>query len=137
MPLDSFSALQLVLLGLSLLTVGFVLWRGFTRGRRSRGRDLTAEVRKEMLDSEQTISGRMEKLEVRLHDYRREVEGQIETRIALLNQLLIEADSEIKRLRELIAESSRTTSPMPTNSQLSPPSTSEQRPSDTPDKSGG
>jgi len=112
MPLDSFSSLQLILLGLSLLTVGFVLWRGFARGRRSRGRDLTAEVRKEMLDSEQTVSGRMEKLEVRLHDYHREVEGRIETRVALLNQLLIDADREIERLRELIAESSRTKSPL-------------------------
>ena len=105
MPFDSFSSLQLVLLGLSLLTVGFVLWRGFARGRRSRGRDLTAEVRREMLASEQTVTGRMEKLEVRLHDYGREVEGRIETRIAVLNQLLIEADREIKRLRSLLSES--------------------------------
>jgi len=112
MPLDSFSSFQLILLGLSLLTVGFVLWRGFARGRRSRGRDLPAEIRREMLDSEQTVSGRIEKLEVRLHDYHREVEGRIETRVALLNQLLIDADNEIQRLRELIAQSSRTTSPV-------------------------
>jgi len=66
---------------------------------------LTAEVRREMLASEQTVTGRMEKLEVRLHDYGREVEGRIETRIAVLNQLLIEADREIKRLRLLLSES--------------------------------
>jgi len=134
MLLDSFSGFQLVLLGLSLLIVGIVLWRGFARGRRSRGRDVTAEVRREMLDAEQTVSGRMDKLEVRLHDYGREVEGRIETRIALLNQLLIEADRKIERLQELTAESRPTTTP---DSPLSPSSTNQHRPTDTPNGSTG
>ena len=105
---ESLSSLQLVLLGLGILVVAFVLRRGIVLGRRSRGRDVADEVRKERCAAEQSSVAQIRKLEVRLHDYSREIEGQMQTRISMLNQLVVEADREIGRLRQLLQTSRRT-----------------------------
>jgi len=95
-----------VLLGLGILAIAFVLRRGIVLGRRSRTRDVVAEVRDETLAAERGAAGRIRELEVRLHDYGREIEGRMETRIALLQELVHDSERKIEELRSLIEQSS-------------------------------
>jgi hypothetical protein len=48
-----------------------------------------------------------EKLEVRLFDFAREIEGRMQTKIAVLDRLIVDADREIIRLENVLAESRR------------------------------
>ena len=102
---EGFSGLQLILLGLSILVAAFVLRRAIVLGRRSNSRDVQAEVRQEMRTAEQAGSSIIRELELRLHDYGREIEGRMQTRIAVLDRLVVDADHEIERLRQLLAQS--------------------------------
>ena len=83
-----------------------VLRRSFILNKRSAARNPAAEVRSEIQNAERATGNWIHNLEVRLHDYSREVEGRIETNLARLDQLIIAADSEIDRLSQLIEESS-------------------------------
>ncbi len=107
---EAFSGLQCILLGLSILVAAFVLRRAIVLSRRSRNRDVQAEVRHEMRAAEQTGSSIIRELELRLHDYGREIEGRMQTRITILDQLVVDADHEIGRLRQLLAHSRQTDS---------------------------
>ena len=100
------SGLQMVILGLLILVTGFVLRRSAILSKRSEARDPAAEVRSEIHNAERTAGNRIHSLEVRLHDYSREVEGRIETNLARLDQLIAAADCEVERLSQLIQESS-------------------------------
>ena len=114
MPLfESLSSLQLIILGLLILTAGFMLRRSVVLGRRSRNRDVAAEVRHEMHQAEQSVASRMQGLEVRLYDFEREVEAKMESRFAQLDQLIVEADGVIDRLRHQIREDRRKESSEP------------------------
>ena len=105
---EGFSGLQLILLGLSILVAAFVLRRTIVLGRRSKSRDIQAEVTQKMRVAEQAGSSRIRELELRLHDYGREVEGRMQTRIAVLDRLVVDADREIERLRQLLQQSRQT-----------------------------
>jgi hypothetical protein len=48
------------------------------------------------------VGKRIAMLEVRLHDFAREVEARLETRALQLDQLVLEADREITRLTDLL-----------------------------------
>ena len=102
---DSFSGLQIVLLGLLILVVGFLLRRSFMLNKRSRKRDPASEVRKEMHAAERSATSGIRKLEIRLHDYGREVEGRVQTTLTLLDRLILEADRESHRLLTLLGDS--------------------------------
>lgn len=93
---------QLILLGLAILVIGFLLWRSFTLGKKSRERDPAAEARAEMRAAERSAESEVCKLEVRLHNYGREVEGRVQTTLTLLDRLLLEADQETERLHGLL-----------------------------------
>ena len=97
---------QMVILGLLILVTGFVLRRSVLLNKRSQARDPAAEVRSEIHNAERAAGNWIHNLEVRMHDYGREVEGRIETNLARLDQLIVAADSEIDRLSQLIQESS-------------------------------
>ncbi|MBT6155014.1 MAG: hypothetical protein HOL01_00660 [Planctomycetaceae bacterium] len=99
---NSFSGPQLILLGLAIVVIGFLLRRSFTLGKKSRERDPAAEVRAEMRAAEQAAESGIRKMEVRLYDYGREVEGRVQTTLTLLNRLILEADEETGRLHELL-----------------------------------
>eukprot|EP00913_Durusdinium_trenchii_P035300 g33030.t1 len=92
------SGLESVVLGMAILFVAFLLRRNAVRGRKSQNRDIVGEVREEFLQQEKQGASKLEKLELRLYDYSREVEARIETRIALLDQLVVAADAETTRL---------------------------------------
>ncbi len=104
---ELFSGTQLVLFGLSILVAAFVLRRTVTLSKRAKSRDVAAEVGAEMRQVEKSSSALIRNLEVRLHDYGREIEGRMQSRIAKLDKLVVEADREIDRLRQLLADQSQ------------------------------
>lgn len=95
----------MVLLGLTILVIGFLLRRTFVQGKRSRERDPAAEVRQEMRAAERAAETGIHKLEVRLHNYGREVEGRVQTTLTLLDRLIVEAEQETDRLHGLLQTS--------------------------------
>jgi hypothetical protein len=99
---DSFSGPQLILLGLAIVVIGFLLRRSFTLGKKSRDRDPAAEVRAEMRAAEQSAESGFRKMEIRLYDYGRKVEGRVQTTLTLLDRLILEADQETDRLHGLL-----------------------------------
>jgi TolA-binding protein len=102
---EALSPTQLVLVGLMILVGAFVLRRSTVLSQRSKARDVAGEARREMRHAEQTVSSRIRKLEVRLYDYGREVEGRLHTKIVQLDRLIVDADREIDRLQQLVDES--------------------------------
>lgn len=103
-----FSTNQTVIaLGLSVVAFVFIMRRTVLKtrdtGRRkpfTRSADLL-----EPDDGGATVIA--EKLEVRLFDFAREIEGRIQTKIAVLDRLIVDADREIIRLESVLAESRR------------------------------
>jgi len=102
------SSSQMILGGLMLIVVAFLLRRSFTKSKTSRQRDPMSEARREIHVAESSYAAKINQMEVRLHDYAREVEGRIGTKIALLNRLLAEADEKLQRLEELGEKSGQT-----------------------------
>ena len=100
----SLSGLQLILLGLAMLVVAFVLRRTAIRGRRSPERQKRSDQR--AWHSPETST--LERLEVRLYDYQRQVEGRIQTSLTLLERLIHEADEQCRRLEQLLQLAQRT-----------------------------
>ncbi len=102
---EALSPTQLVLVGLMILAGAFVLRRSTVLSQRSKARDVAGELRREMRYAEQTVSSQIRKLEVRLYDYGREVEGRLQTKMVQLDRLIVDADREIDRLQQLVDES--------------------------------
>ena len=102
---EAFSPTQLVLVGLLILAAAFVLRRRTVLSQRSKARDIAGELHREMRHAEQIVSSRIRKLEVRLYDYGREVEGRLQTKIVQFDRLIVDADREIERLQQLVDES--------------------------------
>ncbi len=94
------SLLEWVLLGTILACGGGVLWRTFASGAAGKS---TAHAETE--DSERAqarADGRIAHLEVRLHDFAREVEARLETRALQLDSLVVAGDREIVRLSTIL-----------------------------------
>ena len=107
MPLaDSFPGSQFVLLALLGATTAFLLRRGYRRRTQIAGRDVAAELRSEARARSRGELGEITRLETRLYDFGREVEGRVETTFALLDRLIADAETEIARL-ETVLEASR------------------------------
>lgn len=92
---------QMILIGLAMLCTGFVLFRGSRRLRNSRTRNPQKESERDFLRAEQTVEARIQKLEVRLLEYEREVDAKINTKIKTLQQLILTAEKQIARLESL------------------------------------
>lgn len=97
------NGLQLVVLGLLVLVVAFLLRRSIVLAKRQRSGLDTAEISRPALSADARAAAEIQRLEVRLHDFDREIESRMQTRIATLDQLIVEADREISRLNELRA----------------------------------
>ncbi len=99
---------QIILMGLSLLVTAFVVRRTIKRSQQSRisnrrsqpetGRAPQAVTR----HSDPVQADRVRDLEIRLHDYGREIEGRVQTTLAVLDQLLASAEIESQRLEKLV-----------------------------------
>lgn len=101
---DLLSPGQPVFTLLMLVAVTFLIrWALMPRGGR------TAYPRKGVPNDAQqrdaSAKAQMTKLEVRLHDFAREVDGRIQSRMATLDRLILDAEREIDRLQNLLAQS--------------------------------
>lgn len=100
---ETLSGPAVVLLGMALLGVAFVLRRsGVKRAKQSTKRDLLAEVRGEADNTDKAGRSQLRELELRLHDYGREIDALAQTRIAMLRELIEAADCSAEELRELL-----------------------------------
>lgn len=105
----------IIALGLSIAALVFILRRMFLRPRIAERRRPFTEIVERDDSLELSASAVVETLEVRLYDFAREVEGRMQTKIAVLDRLIVDADREIIRLEQVLAESRRTGSPVPGN----------------------
>ena len=104
---QGFGGPQSILLGVGILILAFVLRRGAVRARQSRSRDLPAEVRQQLLAAEKAAASTVHGLEARLYDYGRQIDAKAQTRIAQLDQLVLDAERLIGRLDELVGAARR------------------------------
>ena len=102
---------SLIVFGLAIVVLVFVLRRTVLRMRHGKGNS-DARNREGFEDAEESAVRATEMLEIRLHDFAREVEGRMLTRIAVLDRLIVDADREIMRLKELLAASNPERSPV-------------------------
>ncbi|TWT64090.1 hypothetical protein [Rubinisphaera italica] len=85
-----------------LLTSGMLMWRGSASRNRIARRDPLRENEREQQKKSKSPEGLLHEMEVRLFDYGREVEGRVETTLNVLDRLIIDAESEIDRLEDLL-----------------------------------
>ena len=85
-----------------LLTSGMLMWRGSASRHRISRRDPLRENEREQQKKSKSPEGLLHEMEVRLFDYGREVEGRVETTLNVLDRLIIDAESEIDRLEDLL-----------------------------------
>ncbi len=96
---SNISLLEWVLLGTILACGGGVLWRTFGgAANKNNSPDDTEENERAQARAEARIA----QLEVRLHDFAREVEARMETRAQQLDSLVVAGDREIVRLSALL-----------------------------------
>jgi hypothetical protein len=113
LPLDLSDNQTIIALGLSVVALVFILRRLVLRTG-SRNRSLPVSQTPAEIDAaENSATALVEQLEVRLYDFAREVEGRMHTKIAVLDRLIINADREIIRLEQVLAESRRLGNPIP------------------------
>ncbi|MFQ5733202.1 MAG: hypothetical protein ACE5KM_14775 [Planctomycetaceae bacterium] len=101
------NAFESIALGLLLLLVGFLMRRSAKRHRRRPETDPSEEVRTQFLQAEKTSRSNLEQLELRLHDFAREVDALTQTRIGTLAELVTAADEAVCELDERLAGQSR------------------------------
>ena len=106
LPLGLTDNQTIIAIGLAVAVLVFILRRSVLRtgvvGRRP-----ASPTPAEIDAAENTATALVEQLEVRLYDFAREVEGRMQTKIAVLDRLIINADREIIRLEQILAESRR------------------------------
>ena len=95
--------LHYVFLGGCMLCIAFVLRR--TSKRVQANRTPTAAVTP--VASPNGPADRLHELELRLYDFSREVEGRMDTKLTVLDELIAEADREITELRQVVPPDKR------------------------------
>ncbi len=106
------SGAQIMILGVLLIGVTFVVrWSARPTGKKIR--DPLRDVQEEFRQVESSYQGQLSRMEVRLHDFAREIEGRMQTRIAMLDQLVVDARHEIERLEGLLKRVPPDNSPPP------------------------
>jgi len=78
-----------------------VMWWGRRRTKGTGGSGGRGESLDEEVDQRQRLRRAIEKLEINLMEFSRDVEGRLDTRIRTLNKLIEDADERIARLEEL------------------------------------
>jgi len=93
---------SMVIVALLAATITFVMRRVAAKWIESRKMELQREAHADHRRAEESFSSQFSRMEVRLHDFSRDVEGRIQTRLAILDQLVLDADREIARLQDLL-----------------------------------
>lgn len=94
-------------LGLIILCAVLLRHLALGRSRRSQRRDLAAEARNEAGEREKAPAQELRRMEVRLHDYSREVESRVLSTMEILDQLVLDADREIAHLEDLLNDAGK------------------------------
>lgn len=92
------------ILGLMLVVMAIIVHRATSRARRSSRANPIQDLKASFTRIEQSSPGRALQAEVHLHDVAREVEARIETRMLVLDQMILSADREIRRLQDKLQE---------------------------------
>ena len=98
-------AWQWILLAFAAVAMGYSLIQGARSRRNLAARDSLTDARSDVQAMESSVLGVVQQLEVRAYDYSREVEARIDNRLAVLDQLIVDADREIDRLQQLLHQS--------------------------------
>ena len=96
---------QAILLAVAAASLGYSLFQGSLYRRKLQKQDSLTEAMEGVAEVESSARGIVQKLEVRAYEYNREVEARIDNRLAVLDQLILDADREIERLQAMLAES--------------------------------
>ena len=99
--------LNVLLPALAILAAALFLSVRATRAGRSRRQDPAGPSPQLLRDAEKNGAARVERLELRLNSYSREIEERIESSAALLDELIRQQDDEIARLSSMVDESRR------------------------------
>ncbi len=94
----------MIVLGGLLMLSAWMLFRSHRRVAASERRDPLSEARTVLSAREKAESQRLNEMSVRLEELHREVEALTATRIAVLERLVADADREIARLIDAVAE---------------------------------
>lgn len=106
--------LHLIILGLVLVAGAFSMIRTNRKVAQSRRRDLLGETTESLKAARGSVVGELRAMEVRMLEHARDVEGQLATRIAVLDEMIRQADERITELRQLRSESEIDGEPGPT-----------------------
>lgn len=96
--------IALIAIGTIVIGGGIVVFRTQRKVERSQSRDVLDEATTELQSARESVLGQVRLLEVRLLEHSRDLEAQLATRIAILDQLVAEADDRIHRLNQDLAE---------------------------------
>ena len=111
LPLNVNDNQTIIAIGAAVVALVFILRRTVLRtgplSRRHPAAQTPAEIEAAQNSAAAGVEQLVEQLEVRLYDFAREVEGRMQTKIAVLDRLIINADREIIRLEQVLAESRR------------------------------
>lgn len=94
------------LISLFLLVISYLLYRPRRIAARSQRNSYTLEGIRETYDENAREATRAaNRAEVKLFDYEREVEGRMQTRLAVLDQLILESERKIETLQRVLEQS--------------------------------
>lgn len=90
-------------LGAMLVLGGYLLRRNARAVHRSSRRDVHSEAREQLQRAATAVDSHVERQEVRLHEFERQIDARTATRIAQLETLIVEARQAAARLETLLA----------------------------------
>jgi hypothetical protein len=89
---------------LFVLAFGFTMRRAAHRRWRGRKYDPIGTATKELATRSATSDAQLAKHEVELHDIARVAEAKLQTKLAVMDEMVLQADREIERLESLLDE---------------------------------
>ena len=89
---------------LFVLAFGFTMRRNAHRRWRGRKFDPIGNATKELATRSATSDAQLAKHEVELHDIARVAEAKLQTKLAVMDEMVLQADREIERLESLLDE---------------------------------
>ncbi|MGE3313775.1 MAG: hypothetical protein AB7O26_01580 [Planctomycetaceae bacterium] len=106
------SSSDLILLGFFGVFLALAFWIRSLVVRRARAElSATSADAQDDPQAADRAAARIDRFELRLHEYSRDVEARVETRLARLDRLVVSADREICRLQDLLEPKGRSSSP--------------------------
>ncbi len=98
---------------LFIVAIGITMRRSILRRtRRRQNVDVVAETRRELEQRRKESARQLEQHEVRLHETARTTEAILQTKLAILDEMVVETDREIARLEDLLEEAKSIPSPL-------------------------